>query len=144
MTTTDNHEVITEALAILEELRLADADAHELTRPFRQFAATIGRLALGVQLGDVEFAATIDAEVRRRLENFLDEMDIAASLVETAARSTLLPNALLASAGVRSWFAEAMLLPELRASLVSVDVLLGTEPTAQERADRVDAEIAEF
>ena len=42
MTTTTDHEMVTKALATLEELRRLDiCDPHELTRPFRQFAANL-------------------------------------------------------------------------------------------------------
>jgi hypothetical protein len=127
---------------MLEELRQLDIDALELTRPFRQFAATLA--AIGSQLNSIAFAATINPDVRRSTENLLDEMDHAARLVETAARSAFHSNVQLASAGVRSWFAEALALPELREALTDNDVMTGTEPTAAEAAQQVDAEIAEI
>ncbi len=70
MTTIDHRqgrtyeELIAEALAALEALRQLDiCDPLELTRPFRQFACQLTTIA--ETLDSVEFAATIDDDVRR-------------------------------------------------------------------------------
>ena len=142
MTTTTNHEeIIATALAALEELRLADiCDAHELTRPFRQFAAQLNYIS--ETLTSVGFAATIDDDVRHRVEDVLAGLSYASRLIETAARSALLPGQAAVAAGVRNWFEAVLTLPDLYSSLTSNDVLLGIEPTADEIGAQVVAELA--
>jgi hypothetical protein len=142
MTTIDKTEVIANALAALEALRQLDiCDPLELTRPFRQFAAQLN--IIGGTLQSVGFAATIDDDVRRRVENVLDEMEFASRLIETAAGSALSPSSHFASTAVRTWFEAALTLPAVRSSLTSNEVLLGIEPTLEEVSMQVDAEIAE-